>query len=68
MKIMNGSNVLAKDDIISLRNEENKKRILIVDDNPDLTLFFKITLESIGLFVDAYNDPVQALSEFTRFL
>ena len=48
------------------------KRILIVDDNPDITYTFKQAFEEadrIGgnktsFHVDAYNDPLVALSEF----
>jgi CheY-like chemotaxis protein len=48
------------------------KRILIVDDNPDITYTFKKAFEEadrIGgnktsFHVDAYNDPLVALSEF----
>jgi DNA-binding response OmpR family regulator len=49
----------------------NSKRILIVDDDPDITLTFKKGLEaenekSSNLFfeVSTYNDPINALSEF----
>lgn len=43
-----------------------KKRILIVDDEPDITLTFKKILEEIGLEkqVDIYNEPLLALQNF----
>jgi two-component system, OmpR family, response regulator ChvI len=41
-----------------------KKRILIVDDESDITASFKFGLEQHGFRVNAYNDPVLALSEF----
>ena len=42
-----------------------KKRILAVDDEPDVTLTLKLSLEETGLFdVDAFNDPELALSHF----
>jgi CheY-like chemotaxis protein len=42
-----------------------KRRILIVDDEPDMTLLFKMALESNGLFtVSTFNDPLLALSNF----
>ena len=42
-----------------------KKRILIVDDEADITLSFSLALEDSGLFeVDTYNDPLVALSNF----
>ena len=39
-------------------------RILIVDDEPDITLSFKMILEGNGFKVDTYNDPVQATRNF----
>lgn len=42
-----------------------KRRILIVDDEPDMTFLFKMALESGGLFtVSTFNDPLLALSNF----
>jgi two-component system, OmpR family, response regulator ChvI len=40
------------------------KRILLVDDEPDITLSFNIGLEDYGFAVDAFNDPLLALSSF----
>jgi CheY-like chemotaxis protein len=46
-------------------NSIGKKRILLVDDDPDITLTVKMALEDIGLFqVDTFNDPELALSSF----
>ena len=46
-------------------NEVRKGRILIVDDDPDITNSYGLCLEDTGLFeVDAYNDTVEALSNF----
>jgi CheY-like chemotaxis protein len=43
----------------------NKKRILIVDDEPDITLTFKIALEGTGLYeVYTFNEPLKALANF----
>jgi DNA-binding response OmpR family regulator len=42
----------------------NNNRIFIVDDEPDLTLVFKLALEDNGFKVDAFNDPHIALSAF----
>jgi CheY-like chemotaxis protein len=42
-----------------------KRRILVVDDESDMTLLFKMALEADGLYnVDAFNDPKIALSNF----
>jgi DNA-binding response OmpR family regulator len=40
------------------------KRILVVDDEPGITLAFKKGLEGDGFEVDAFNDPVTALAHF----
>jgi two-component system, OmpR family, response regulator ChvI len=39
-------------------------RILVVDDEPDITLVIKGGLEDLGYLVDAFNDPEDALSSF----
>jgi len=39
-------------------------RILIVDDEPDITLSFKMILEGNGFKVDTYNDPIHATRNF----
>ena len=41
------------------------KKILIVDDEPDITLAFNMLLRREGFEVDTFNDPVLALSEFS---
>ena len=44
---------------------EEKRRILIVDDEPDIASLFKLGLERSGEFeVDVYNDPITALSNY----
>ena len=44
--------------------ENNKNRILIVDDEPDLTNLTILVLEHYGYKVDAFNDPKEALSNY----
>ena len=39
-------------------------RILLVDDETDITTTLKIALEDAGFIVHPYNDPLIALSEF----
>ena len=41
-----------------------KKRILVVDDEVDITTIFKLALERVDFQVDVYNDPLLALSEY----
>jgi two-component system response regulator ChvI len=40
------------------------KRILLVDDEPDVTYTLEIVLEDKGFMVDSYTDPTLALSNF----
>jgi CheY-like chemotaxis protein len=58
---MNNSNNRSNN---SNSNNNNKNRILVVDDEPDITLIFAMGLEDNGFTVDAFNDPIQALSSF----
>jgi two-component system, OmpR family, response regulator ChvI len=47
------------------QNSNSKRRILAVDDNPDITLTVKIGLEASGIFeVHTFNDPEDVLSSF----
>ena len=49
----------------SLTSQDDKKRILAVDDNPDITTTIKTGLEDSGSFqVDTFNDPLKALASF----
>src|SRR5919108_6198096 len=40
------------------------KTILIVDDDPDITLVFSLGLQDEGFDVSTYNDPLEVLSQF----
>jgi DNA-binding response OmpR family regulator len=42
-----------------------KNRILIVDDEDDINLLFKMVLEDNGYKVNTFNDPLVALQNFT---
>ncbi len=56
---------------IKNKNDNNDKkvnRILLVDDEPDITLSFGIVLEDNGYVVDAFNSPILALSSFEQGL
>ena len=46
------------------RKSSNKRRILLVDDEHDLTTIFKSALQLIGCEVVTYNSPNEALAEF----
>jgi CheY-like chemotaxis protein len=41
-----------------------KPRVMIVDDEKDITMVFKSALENSGFNVEVFNDPVAALSNF----
>ena len=45
-----------------------KKKILVVNDEPDVTTMLKMTLERVGLRVDTFNDPVLALKSYKPHL
>jgi DNA-binding response OmpR family regulator len=46
-----------------------KNKILLVDDDLDITDTFSIGLEDTGLFeVETYNDSIEALSNFKPYL
>jgi DNA-binding response OmpR family regulator len=40
------------------------KRIMVVDDEHDLILFYRLSLEYYGFEVETFNDPRRALSSF----
>jgi DNA-binding response OmpR family regulator len=44
--------------------QQGQKRILVVDDEPDLTMLCKLALEYHGFNVDTINDPQDALSNY----
>jgi CheY-like chemotaxis protein len=48
----------------SSQQEGKKKKILFVDDEPDMTTILKMALKRIGFSIDIFNDPVLALESF----
>jgi two-component system, OmpR family, response regulator ChvI len=54
--------------IYLIHTQATKRRILIVDDEPDITFVFKMGLEDNGFVVDTFNDPQLALSNFKNGL
>jgi DNA-binding response OmpR family regulator len=50
--------------VCELKDQKNKTKVLIVDDEDDITLSFKRILQFKGFEVDTYNDPTVALAEF----
>ena len=45
-------------------SNNTKQRILLVDDEPDITFALSIGLEDNGFVVNAFNDPLLALQSF----
>ena len=45
-------------------SSSQKKRILVVDDEVDITTAFELDLEEVDFEVDVYNDPMLALSDY----
>jgi DNA-binding response OmpR family regulator len=43
---------------------DNRKKILVVDDEVDITLLIKEGLEPKGFYIESYNDSQLALQEF----
>jgi DNA-binding response OmpR family regulator len=50
----------------SLSHRERKKKILVVDNEPDMTRMLKMEIEPVGFMVDTFNDPVLALEGFNQ--
>lgn len=46
------------------KKDDDNNRILIVDDEIDITTVYTVGLQDNGFKVDAFNDPLQALSDF----
>jgi DNA-binding NtrC family response regulator len=53
-------------DSTTTNNTNKPRRILIVDDEPDIISVFKMVLEMNGFEVDTYNDPLSALANFKQ--
>ena len=45
-------------------SNNRKKKILFVDDEPDITSLFKKVLEYAGFIVDVFSDSADALNSF----
>jgi CheY-like chemotaxis protein len=50
--------------VLRLSVSYQKKRVLVVDDEVDITTIFKLALERVDFQVDVYNDPLLALSDY----
>ena len=64
-KLSENNNDVVVDNINS-RTSQTMKRILVVDDEPDVSLSLKIALEENGFKVNAFDDPIIALDNFRK--
>jgi DNA-binding response OmpR family regulator len=48
----------------SSSDHKKKKKILFVDNEPDMTALLKMALEYAGFSIDVFNDPLLALENF----
>jgi CheY-like chemotaxis protein len=55
---------LLQDQTTTARSEKNKKRVLLVDDEPDICMIYQMVLEDAGYECVSYIDPVKALQQF----
>jgi CheY-like chemotaxis protein len=53
-----------KKDTLQTSLQSKKYRVMIVDDEQDITTVFKMGLENNGFIVTTFNDPLEALSKF----
>jgi DNA-binding response OmpR family regulator len=40
-----------------MKSIRKEKRVLVIDDEPDITIAFKLALEEAGFIVDTSQDP-----------
>jgi CheY-like chemotaxis protein len=60
----NITSTFTSSDTANSNNRQSSYKILLVDDEPDILYTFQIGLERNGFEVDAFSDPVEALSHF----
>jgi DNA-binding NtrC family response regulator len=48
----------------AISDSSGLKRILIVDDDQDIALFYKMVLERAGFVVDVFSDPLKSFSNY----
>ena len=54
--------------MVDTKNDNNNKnkKIMIIDDDKDITNLFSIFLEHNGYIVNAYINPLEAINNFTK--
>jgi DNA-binding response OmpR family regulator len=58
----------SKKDTLQTSVQAKKYRVMIVDDEQDITTIFKVGLEKNQFIVTIFNDPLEALSKFKPLL
>ena len=53
--------------LIRDQSATSRKRVLLVDDEPDICMVYQIVLEDAGYQCTSYTDPVKALQEFKPY-
>jgi DNA-binding response OmpR family regulator len=68
MIILSNSNIVYRiiNREVYLLSTKNNKRIMIIDDDKDITNLFAIFLEYNGYIVDAYTNPIEAFNNFRK--
>ncbi len=69
MIILTNSNIvyrITNREVCLLSTNKNNKRIMIIDDDKDITDLFSIFLEYNGYIVNAYTNPVEAFNNFRK--
>jgi CheY-like chemotaxis protein len=56
--------MMAKVENNNIENNSNKRRLMIVDDEPDVISMLEIVLEENGFNVDSFIDPTSALKNY----
>ncbi len=51
---------------MDIKRTNNNKKIMIIDDDIDITNLFSTFLEYNGYIIDAYTNPVEAFHNFTK--
>jgi DNA-binding response OmpR family regulator len=46
------------------QQQQGQKKILVIDDEPDLTKLCSLAFEEYGFEVDTFNDPIEALLNY----
>ena len=60
----NTATTIGANNFSSISSPYSNRRILVVDDEPDLSRLFRLGLQEAGFSVDVFNDPIAALDNY----